>query len=98
MGEKGSAMTTPAAILGSAIILAAVVAILSRWSLVVGPTTGEKTEQPIQGIYRLDRLTGAVQWCRSIGLPGMRSPSAINCGASGNGKVIYYDAQGNRIP
>lgn len=73
-------MGTPAAILTGTLVIAATIAALFRWSLVIGPTTGEATEIPLQGIYRLDRWTGNVTWCRGV-LPGVLAPSKINCEA-----------------
>jgi hypothetical protein len=75
-------MGIPVAILTGTLIIAATVAVLLRWSIVVGPTTGEATDTPLQGIYRLDRWTGAVTWCRPMyGLPGVLSPAKVNCEA-----------------
>jgi len=73
-------MGIPGAIVAGALILAATIGILFRWTIVIGPTTGERTDYPIQGIYRLDRWTGTVMWCRSYGLPGVYGVTAkINC-------------------
>jgi hypothetical protein len=71
----------PAAILTGALIVAATIAVLLRWTIVVGPTTGETTNYPLQGIYRLDCWTGNVTWCRPHGLPGLASPTRVNCEA-----------------
>ena len=73
-------MDSGRAIVIGALIVAGAVLFLFRWSLVIGPTTGERTEIPLQGIYRLDRWTGDVTWCRGV-LPGMLAPSKINCEA-----------------
>jgi hypothetical protein len=70
-----------AAILTGALIVAATIAVLLRWTIVVGPTTGETTDHPIQGIYRLDRWTGSVMWCRPHGLPGLVAPTKVYCEA-----------------
>jgi hypothetical protein len=69
----------PAAILTAALIIAATLAVLLRWTIVVGPTTGETTDYPLQGIYRLDRWTGSVTWCRPQGLPGLMLPVEVKC-------------------
>jgi hypothetical protein len=73
-------MSVPTSIIIGALIIAATIAFLFRWSVVVGPTTGERTDYPLQGIYRLDRWTGSVTWCRGA-LPGLLTPSSIKCDA-----------------
>jgi hypothetical protein len=69
------------AILVGSLIIAATIAVVSRWSIITGPTTGESTDYPIQGIYRLDRWTGKVTWCSAHGLPGPAAPSFVDCEA-----------------
>lgn len=73
-------MSVPTSIIIGVLIIAATIAFLLRWSIIVGPTTGEKTDYPLQGIYRLDRWTGNVTWCRpNHGLPSLLEPATINC-------------------
>ena len=75
-------ISIPAAVLTGALIIALTVALMFRWTIVVGPTTGEATDYPLQGIYRLDRWTGGVTWCRPHGLPGLISPTKVYCEAN----------------
>ena len=73
-------MSIPTSIMTGALIIAATVAVVLRWSLMTGPTIGETTDNPIPGIYRLDRWTGSVTWCKGA-LPSLLTPSALNCDA-----------------
>jgi hypothetical protein len=74
-------LAVPVAIFAGSLIIAATIAVVSRWNIVTGPTTGESTETPIRGIYRLDRWTGKVTWYRAHGLPGLMTASFMDCEA-----------------